>query len=148
MGTKRSITILMEPEVWNEEVVCALVGMGHTVKVIQSHGYDLIIGPRAWRLPKGKESLKDIGVCIKQACKLIREGVADLPAKLDIPMEVADVVEDTEITVQEEDGPVTERVISAYRPATRPGKKKQRTRTKISRGGYAATDQGDTEPGC
>lgn len=148
MGTKRSYTIIVEGEVWDEETVAALVGMGHTVKRIQAHSYDFIIGPRAWRLPTGKGKLKDIALILKQGAKLIKAGDTVAPTQLTIPQEVADGLEDTQIPLEETDGEVTKRIVTSYSPATRPGKKKKRTR-RVTRGGYAFSDQGcDDGAGC
>ena len=148
MGTKqKSLTIILEPEVWNEEIVSLLVRQGHTVKALQTHGYDLIIGPRAWRVPTGPITVKDISTILTQAKKIIKAEAAPQVEPLDLHMEdIEHDLDDTQVPLEEEDGKVITRVVSAYRPASRPGKKKQRT--KVTRGGYAATDQGYIEEGC
>src|SRR3990172_7575499 len=108
---KRVLTIILEPEAWNEETVRLLVGMGHTVKAIQAHGYDLILGPRCWRIPEGKAGAQDIEMVAKQALKLIKVHEAAIIEPLHLPMEDSDVVEDQEVSQQEEDGTIVERVV-------------------------------------
>jgi hypothetical protein len=146
MAPKTKLTIILEQEVWNEEVVSQLVKMGHTVKAIQSHNYDLIIGPRAWRLPNGTLTVDTVANICRQAAKLIKAGKAQSLENPTLNLEVPHGMDDTETSVEEEDGKVVERVSVAYHPATKPGGKKKRV---VARGGYAATDQGcDTGEGC
>ena len=67
------MVILLEPEVYQEEIVATLVGAGHTVKCLQRHSeeYDFIFGPRACRIPGDPtkldptETLRLIGVAVK-----------------------------------------------------------------------------------
>ena len=146
MAPKTKLTIILEHEVWNEEVVSQLVKMGHTVKAIQSHNYDLIIGPRSWRLPAGTLTTDAVATIVRQATKLIKAGTATALENPTLTLGVPHGVDDTETSVEEEDGQVVERVSHAYHPATKPGGTKKRV---IARGGYAHTDQGcDTGEGC
>ena len=67
------MVILLEPEVFQDEIVATLVGAGHTVKCLQRHSeeYDFIFGPRACRIPGDptkldpNETLRLIGVAVK-----------------------------------------------------------------------------------
>lgn len=67
------MVILLEPEVFQDEIVATLVGAGHTVKCLQRHSeeYDFIFGPRACRIPGDptkldpSETLRLIGVAVK-----------------------------------------------------------------------------------
>lgn len=147
MAPKTALTIILEAEVWNDKTVSELVRMGHTVKAIQSHNYDLIIGPRAWRLPNGQLTVDAVTNICRQATKLIKAGKAKSLENSTLNLEVPHGMDHTETSVEEEDGKVVERVSVAYHPATKPGGKKKRATT--PRGGYAATDQGcDNGEGC
>ena len=147
MAPKTKLSIILEAEVWNEEVVSQLVRMGHTVKVLQQHNYDLIIGPRGWRTPAGELTVETVATICRQAAKLIKVATAEAVKNPTLNLEVPHGVDDTETSVEEEDGKVVERVSIAYKPATKPGGRKKRTI--VARGGYAATDQGcDTGEGC
>lgn len=77
------MVILLEPEVYQDEIVATLVGAGHTVKCLQRHSeeYDFIFGPRACRIPGDPahldpaETLRLIGVAVKsmESLKKVQE---------------------------------------------------------------------------
>lgn len=74
------MVILLEPEVFQEQIVATLVSAGHTVKCLQRHSeeYDFIFGPRACRIPGDPkhidpdEAMKLIGVAVKSMESLAR----------------------------------------------------------------------------
>jgi hypothetical protein len=70
------MTIILGPELWDNDLVALLAGLGHTVKVFNEES-TVIISRRAWKVPAGipKEELtKHIDMILKQVRALENEG--------------------------------------------------------------------------
>lgn len=68
MAVQIPLKILLGQDLWQDEIVAALVGLGHTVTPLPQ-GHDVAISYDAWRIPPGTpkdEVLTHIGTIIKQ----------------------------------------------------------------------------------
>lgn len=73
--TRNPMTIILGPELWDNDLVALLAGLGHTVKVFNEES-TVIISRRAWRVPAGipKEDLiKHVDMILKQVRALAND---------------------------------------------------------------------------
>ena len=72
--------IYLGQELWSDELVTRLVGLGHSVTPFNTAPGTLIISRHAWRIPKSvtiNEVIEQVGMILKQARLLEHEGTSE-----------------------------------------------------------------------